>query len=208
MSEKILITSAPPKERLDPDAEALIARIRARAHNLYQTRQLLCTEAVMVTLNEGLNGGLSEPQAVAMAAPFSAAMGESGCICGALSGAVMASGLFLGDSQPYRHRHNTRESARQLHDAFKAANGATCCRALSSKVNHDKKAHFRQCADFTAEAAEMAARLILDKRPELIKTANHRFLVKQDSKIGGIMARVNRFFHPKRSAKSADNQQL
>ena len=208
MSDRVLITPKQAKERFAPEAEALIARIRARAHNLYQTRQLLCTEAVMVTLNESLNGGLSESQAVAMAAPFSAAMGESGCICGALSGAVMASGLFLGDSQPYRHRHNTRESARQLHDAFKAANGATCCRALSGRVKNDKKAHFRRCACFTADATEMAARLILDKRPELIKTANHRFLVKQDSKLSGIMARLNRFIHHKRSTKSANNQPL
>ncbi len=60
MNDKILIAPTQTKERLGPEAETLIARIRARAHNLYQTRQLLCTEAVMVTLNESLNGGLSE----------------------------------------------------------------------------------------------------------------------------------------------------
>jgi len=78
-----------------------------------------------VTLNQGLDGGLSDAHAVAMAAPFSTALGESGCWCGALSGAVMACGLFLGNDRPYRHRRDTRECARQLHDSFKAANGAT-----------------------------------------------------------------------------------
>ncbi|MEJ2040676.1 MAG: C-GCAxxG-C-C family protein, partial [Desulfosarcinaceae bacterium] len=69
--------------------EALIAQIRQRAHNLYQTRQMLCTEAVLVALNHGLGGDLTEAQAVAMAAPFCAALGVSGCLCGALSGAVL-----------------------------------------------------------------------------------------------------------------------
>ena len=83
----------------DPQAEALIAQIKNRAENLYQTRQLLCAEAVVVTLNKVLNGGLSDAQAVAVAAPFSIAMGDSGCICGALSGAVLACGLLVGNDQ-------------------------------------------------------------------------------------------------------------
>ena len=65
-------------ERLGLEAEALVAQIRERARNLYLTRQLLCTEAVMVALNHGLKGGLTDTQAVAMAAPFSTAMGERG----------------------------------------------------------------------------------------------------------------------------------
>ena len=40
----------------DPKTEALIAQIKKRAENLYQTRQLLCTEAVVVTLNKAFNG--------------------------------------------------------------------------------------------------------------------------------------------------------
>jgi hypothetical protein len=58
------------KEQLGPEAEELIARIRERARNLYLNHQLLCAEAVMVALNNGLDGGLSDAQAVAMAAPF------------------------------------------------------------------------------------------------------------------------------------------
>lgn len=182
------------EKTLGPEAEALIARIKERALNLYQTRQLLCTEAVVVALNHGLDGGLSDAQAVVMAAPFSVALGESGCLCGALSGAVMACGLFLGNDQPYRHRRDIRAGARQMHDTFKAANGATCCRVLSRNVMHDKVGHFRQCAGLTAEAAEMAARLILQKRPELIKRADNGFLARHQSKIGAALLRmVNHF---------------
>jgi hypothetical protein len=106
----------------------------------------------------------------------------------------MASGLFLGNDHPYRNRRDMRVGARQLHDAFKTANGATCCRVLSRNVKHDKNAHFHQCADLTAEAAEMAARLILNKRPELIMRADNGFLAARDSKIGSTLSRLFRFF--------------
>ncbi len=128
-----------------------------------------------------------------MAAPFCMGLGESGCMCGALSGAVMATGLFLGKDRPYRYRKEMRDSARQLHDAFKASNGAICCRVLSKKVRHDKKAHFEKCADLTAEAAELAARLILQKRPELINMLNKAFITKRQSGIGGALLRMYRY---------------
>jgi C_GCAxxG_C_C family probable redox protein len=177
-----------------PEPEALIARIRDRARNLYATRQMLCAESVVVSLNHGLSGGLTDVQATAMAAPFSVALGNSGCLCGALSGAVMSAGLLLGQGHPYRRRKTMRIHARQLHDTFKDANGTTCCRVLSKTVRHDKKAHFQRCADLTAQAAEMAARLILEARPDLYARADNNYLAERQSTIGGALWRlVHRF---------------
>lgn len=176
-----------------PNVEALIQAIRERARNLYLTRELLCTEAVVTALNKGLDGGLTDDQALAVSAPHCVGLGESGCLCGALSGAVIASGLLLGKHQPYRHRKEMRDSARELHDAFKAANGAACCRVLTKKVKRDPKAHFLQCAELTADAAEMAARLVLAKRPEIIDRADQGFVNKRRSRIGGAIGRVIRY---------------
>lgn len=178
----------------DSNTEALVVRIRDRARNLYETRQMLCTEAVVAALNHGLHGGLSDAQATAIAAPFSVALGDSGCLCGALSGAVMASGLLLGKDQPHRYRRDMRNSARQLHDTFKRVNGATCCRVLSKPVRHDKKAHFQQCAELTAQAAEMAARLVLRKRPDLADRADEEFLNRRQTAISGTLARLAHLF--------------
>ena len=183
-----------PQAKLNPEAEALIRRIKDRAGNLYTSRQMLCAEAVAVALNRGLNGGLSDAQAAAMAAPFSVALGESGCLCGALSGAVLASGLLLGKAQPHRRRNRMRQFSRQLHDSFKATNGATCCRVLSKPVKHDRKRHFRHCAELTANAAEMAARLVLRESPGLAIRADHRSLAKRQSVIGGALWRLVHLF--------------
>ena len=176
-----------------PDAEALIQGVRERARNLYLTRELLCTEAVVTALNKGLGGGLTDDQALAVSAPHCVGLGESGCLCGALSGAVIASGLLLGKRRPCRHRKEMRDSARELHDAFKAANGAACCRVLTKKVKGDPKAHFLQCAELTAGAAEMAVRLVLEKRPEIIVQADHGFVNKRGSRIGGAIGRLIRY---------------
>lgn len=175
---------------LNPQAEVLIGQIKSRAGNLYLTRQMLCAEAVVVTLNKALNGGLSDSQAVCVAAPFSIALGESGCICGALSGAVLACGLFIKSPQSHSSRKQMRESARQLHDQFKTVNGATCCRVLSQSLRHDRQARFQQCARFTAEAAGMTARVILHQRPELIPDADNGFLQKKETTTSAMFARL------------------
>jgi len=178
----------------NPETESLVTRLKDHARNLYETRQFLCTEAVLVSLNQGLDGGLTEDQAVAMAAPFCVAMGDSGCLCGALSGAVLAAGLLIGSNRPYSHRKEMREIGLALHNTFRSANGATCCGVLSKQVKHDKKAHFSQCADITAEAAEMAARLILGKRPGLVKAAGSRPCPRYHGKISGLMAKFLKRF--------------
>ncbi len=177
-----------------PEAEPLITRIRKRARNLYLTRQMFCSEAVLATLNRSLNGDLTEAQAVTLAAPFSEALGESGCLCGALSGAVMACGLFVANGSSSGGRRAARDSARRLHDAFKAMFGTTCCRVLTRNVRHDKKAHFQQCADLTAKGAELGARLILEKRPDLIPRADNEYLARRESTMGGALRRLAQHF--------------
>jgi C_GCAxxG_C_C family probable redox protein len=194
MKNALNIIEPDQTEFLDPESEALIEAIGAQARNLYLTRQLLCTEAVVEALNDTLGGDLTKSQVVALTAPFCVAMGESGCMCGALSGAVIACGLFLGDRHPYRNRKQMRDSARQLHDEFKSRNGATCCSALIRKVKHDKGAHFRQCADITEKAAEMAARKILKNRPELASRAERKGLARRQSVISSAVSRLIRLF--------------
>jgi len=87
-----------------------------------------------------------------------------------------------------------RGSARLRHDAFKAENGSTCCRVITRKVLHDGKRHFRQCRDVTANGADMAARVILLNRPELLHRGNDGILSKRQSMIGGTLFRLIHFF--------------
>lgn len=182
------------KQTENVELEDLVTKIKDHAENLYLSRQFLCTEAVLISMNAALGGTLTEQQAVSMAAPFCIAMGDSGCLCGALSGAVMATSLFTGEKNPYSLRKDMREQGKLLHDIFRAVNGATCCRVLSKKVKHDKKAHFQQCATITANSAEMAARLVLSSRPDLVDSRASDFVYRKHSVLAGLALNVYKRF--------------
>ena len=49
---------------LNQDIETLLYKIRLRTENLFMTRQLMCSEAVLTVLNQGLKGELSPEIAV------------------------------------------------------------------------------------------------------------------------------------------------
>ncbi|ADP87687.1 C-GCAxxG-C-C family protein [Nitratidesulfovibrio vulgaris] len=145
----------------DVDTPDLCDAVAQRAANLFATRQHLCAEAVLRALAEGLGGPLSPEQAAALGTPFCQGMGGAGCTCGALSGGIAGVGLYLGRRCDGASGAPGRRHARVLHDAFRRAFGATCCRVLTK--NLDKAAHFAQCQHLTQEAARMAARLLLDE---------------------------------------------
>ena len=174
--------SKPEKLRNTP--EDLPRSINERAQNLFETGQLLCSEAVLTVINRGLGGDLPDDVAVRLAAAFPQGIGDSGCTCGALAGGVLAIGLFLGRSRPGgRDSQGSMPAAKVLHNSFRNLYGSTCCRVLSKKVRKDPKAHVRQCAQFTGKTAELVAQIILDKYPELAQKADWKYLDTRDSKI-------------------------
>jgi C_GCAxxG_C_C family probable redox protein len=177
---------------LNQDTEALINSIRERAENLFHTKKLLCSEAILVSLNHGLGGGLSDDQAVALASGFAIGLGESGCLCGAISGGIMALGLLLGKDRTYARRKEIQDASAELHNRFKQRHQSTCCRVLTKPVKGDTSAHFKQCTGFTGDGAEITARLILERRPELAAQANGEFLNRRDNGLTAGVSRIAR----------------
>lgn len=166
-----------------PDEEDIAALAGERARNLFETGQLLCSEAVLAVLNEALRGGLDPQAAVRLTSGLPEGMGGSGCTCGALTGSVLALGLFLGRDGPgIGNSKQVMQASQALHGQFKKRFGSTCCRVLSK----DQKI----CADLTAFAAESAARIILEKRPRLALDADRARLAKKDSRLGAGMRRL------------------
>jgi hypothetical protein len=90
------------KPRVLPDSEIReVAKLAGeKAHNLFMTGQLLCSEAVVAVVNRALGGGLSDDVAIRMAACLPQGVGDSGCLCGAVNGGALALGLFLGRDRP------------------------------------------------------------------------------------------------------------
>jgi C_GCAxxG_C_C family probable redox protein len=168
-----------------PLNEQLAQMIGKRAKNLYLTGQLLCSEAVLAVMNRGLRGGLPEGMDIRLASALPLGLGNSGCTCGALSGAALALGLFLGrDRSGALNGKQAMPAANLLHNQFKGLFGSTCCRVLTKKVKHSQKEHFKQCAHITGQTAELAALIVLENRPELADSADLDYLEAMDSWLG------------------------
>ncbi len=168
-----------------PTIEEIGLSVGRRAENVFLTRQLWCSGAVLVVLNRAFEGDLTQDQAIRLAAGLGEGIGGGGCICGGLNGAALALGLFLGNGRlSPGGDQKVMKATRWLHDQFKLTHGSTCCRVLLKKNTAGAKTQFRSCAVRTAKAAELAAVRILEERPELIKKVDRDYLNHQDSLAG------------------------
>lgn len=171
--------------------ESVATLIAERARNLFATRQMHCSEAVLVTLNRSLNGGLETRQALALAGPFAEGVGGTGCMCGAVAGALMALGLFIGGTQPLRHRLKVRQATEHLMAEFKCRAGAPCCRFLSRRLPAASTRH-EHCAELTATATALAAERILCHNPKLTAALDVAFVTARDSLPKGVFKHLLR----------------
>jgi C_GCAxxG_C_C family probable redox protein len=184
-------------------SDELVALIRRRAENLFETYQLLCSEAVFFVINQALKGGVSPDTAIRLASAFPDGVGGAGCMCAAFSGALMALGLFVGRRGPDgRGRKEIRAKGRELHDLFRSEFSTICCKILTKKVRDDHRALFKQCTTHTGEAAELAARLILKARPDLLEQADWDFLSVQNGLLPKSLFAWSKTFFDKSKARS------
>jgi C_GCAxxG_C_C family probable redox protein len=159
--------------------------IGQRAANLYLTRQLWCSGAALVVLNQALGGDLTQELAIRLAAGLGDGMGGSGCLCGALNGGALALGLFLGTGRLSPGGDQlVLQATRQLHDQFKITFGAACCRVLMKSGARGTRSQNLACAQRTAKTAELTAAQIFSHRPLLIQQTDWNYLNQKDGVIG------------------------
>lgn len=168
--------------------EEAIRLIGLRAGNLFRTQQLWCSGAVLVVLNRGFDGDLTQDQAIRLAAGLGEGMGGGGCICGGLNGGALAMGLFLGNGRlSPGGDQRVMKATRWLHDEFKKDHGSTCCRMLMKKDKDAPKAQYLACEHRTASAARLSAESILHWRPELIQKMDWDYLKQEDGMVSARM---------------------
>ena len=141
---------------VENETEELLLTIRQRAYNLMSTGRMMCSEAVLSVLNQGLGGDLPPDIAMKVAAGFPEGIGGTGCTCGALTGGVISLGLFLSQGNAGDRRKTMAASGQLLHD-FKSRYGSTCCRLLIKNGSSEFPHHFEACCERGGWAADHAA---------------------------------------------------
>lgn len=142
--------------------EISVSKVRKDAEELFRGG-FFCSEAVVSAIRSNFELDIPE-KVISMASGFPVGIGRSKCLCGAVSGGVMAIGLFFGRTvQKDPKVEKTLELSKELHDWFKVANGknALCCRILTKEFDMGQGEHKEQCIRFTGLVAGKVAEMIV-----------------------------------------------
>ena len=145
--------------------EVSVAKIAKDAEDLFRGG-FFCLEAVVCSIRSNFEIDVPE-EVIAMASGFPIGIGRSKCLCGAVSGGVMAIGLVFGRTvQKDPQVEQTLALSKELHDWFKAANGknALCCRILTKEFDMGAGEHKEQCIHFTGLVAGKVAEMIIREK--------------------------------------------
>lgn len=145
--------------------EVSIEKIRKEAEDLFRGG-FFCSEAVVSVIRSNFELDIPE-EIIAMASGFPVGIGRSKCLCGAVSGGVMAIGLLFGRTvQKDPQVEQALALSKELHDWFKVANGknALCCRILTKEFDMGQGEHKEQCIHYTGLVAAKVAEMIVREK--------------------------------------------
>jgi len=133
--------------------DELIKKARETAEEYFRRGDYYCSESVLMTINNALGEELP-PEIVKMASGFPIGIGKSGCLCGAVSGGVMALGLAYGRTEPGAEMPDSFANNAKLHDYIIKKYGSTCCRVLTRDfADFASKERAEHCIKITGEVA-------------------------------------------------------
>jgi cysteine synthase A len=142
----------------------------------YFRNGLYCSEAIVKAFDEVYGLGIGEEQRK-MSTGFAMGLGESGCVCGALAGAVMVLSAVAGRTKVYQSERKLLLLTKELHDRFRAKHKAACCRVLTKSVAWGSAQHKTLCETYVIDAARWAAELLeerLGQKPLAAKAGRAR----------------------------------
>ena len=148
----------------------------------YFQNGLYCSEAILRAFNEVYQLGFP-PDQYKVSTPFGSGLGESGCSCGAVTGAAMVLGLVCGRTHNYESERVSFTAVNELHDKFRQAHGALCCRVLTRHVEWNSAEHKLQCEELVRDAAEICEDIIQRELKEYLPASGGKRLEEKKKDI-------------------------
>ncbi len=143
--------------------EVDIDKVRKDAEELFRNGGFYCSEAVVSSMRDNFDFPVGS-ELIAAASGFPVGVGRSKCLCGAVSGGVVAIGYVFGRTEPTSPKDpasaQTIELAGKLLEAFKESHRVTCCSILTRGMDMASGEHKDQCVRFTGEMAAKTAEII------------------------------------------------
>lgn len=140
-----------------------INKVKNDAYNLFKSGGFYCSEAIVYAIRENFDEKMPDGL-IAAASGFPVGIGKSKCVCGAVSGGVIAIGYFFGRTKPGTPQDadtiKCLELANELQQSFRENHRVLCCSVQTQGMDMQSGEHKQQCADFTAEMAQKTAEII------------------------------------------------
>lgn len=121
-----------------------------------------CAEAIFLTFREILAPEIPV-SAVKLMTGFGGGVGESGCMCGALTGSITALNMIKGRYNNNETREEAYKYANEFSRLFAEKYGATCCRALNPYV-FESREHLTNCLKITGNTAKLLMDFIIQNK--------------------------------------------
>ncbi|MDK2918707.1 MAG: hypothetical protein PWQ37_1440 [Candidatus Petromonas sp.] len=138
-----------------------IKKIKNDAEELFRKGDFYCSEAIVSSIKNNFEIDMPD-EMIAMASGFPVGIGKSKCVCGAVSGGILALGYFFGRTKGGDPKvQKTLELADELQQSFKDNHGCLCCKVHTQGMDMASGEHKKQCIAFTGEIAEKAAQIIV-----------------------------------------------
>lgn len=120
----------------------------------YFRRGFNCSQSVLKASSEVL-GLAIPPEIINAAAGFSGGIGYSGCVCGALTGAVMLIGLS-------RANKGVSKKSALLYRWFEQEFSSPCCASIREERPFSNKEVRKLCTEVTAKTARKVVEVLIE----------------------------------------------
>ena len=144
------------------------SNLSEKAKKIFSENQNNCSQAVFTAYVEHLGlGEVDYDTCMKITSAFGGGIAQTGNVCGALTGALMALGLKYGGTKR-EGNEKAKKVAGNLLNEFKSLNGSIMCREL---INHDlitdddikqayEKGSFNNCPKFVEDVSMMLEKLL------------------------------------------------
>lgn len=140
-----------------------VNKVGSDAEEYFRQGGYYCSEAVVASVRDNIAPEMPEPL-IAAASGFPVGVGRSKCMCGAVSGGVMALGYVFGRTAPSSpadpKSQQAMAAANELQQAFRDSHRVLCCSVQTKGMDMASGEHKSQCIAFTGEMARKAAEII------------------------------------------------
>ncbi len=141
--------------------EVSVKKIKGDAEGLFRRGEYFCSEAIVSSIRSNFELDMPE-EMIAMASGFPVGIGKSKCVCGAISGGVIAIGYFFGRTKGGDPKvEKALALANELQEVFRKNHKVLCCHVLTKGMDMATGEHKNQCIDFTGEVAEVTASIVV-----------------------------------------------